>query len=139
MYKIELIPKENIYTIIPMLQILDSRLSDEVLKSRLDEMVERGYECVGVYDGDTLIGISGLWILTKYYIGRHIEPDNVVILPEYRGKGVGEQMMEWIFNYGKAKGCVASELNCYVKNSPGQKFWMNQGYRILGFHNQKLL
>ena len=81
-----------------MLQLLDSRLSDEVLKSRLDEMVERGYECVGVYDGDKLIGISGLWILVKYYIGRHIEPDNVVILPEYRGKGVGEQMMEWIFN-----------------------------------------
>ena len=137
MYKFELIEKKNIYSIIPLLQMLNDQLSTELLKERLDEMVERGYECLGVYDQEELIGICGIWILTKYYVGRHIEPDNVMILPAYRSKGIGEQMMEWVYAYGQSKGCVASELNCYTTNSGGQKFWANEGYRILGFHYQK--
>jgi GNAT superfamily N-acetyltransferase len=126
MYTYQLIPKENIYTIIPLLQILNDNISKEVLQERLREMVERGYECVGVYEADQLIGICGLWILTKYYVGRHLEPDNVMILPEYRGKGIGEKIMQWVYEYGKSKGCIASELNCYVTNSAGQKFWANE-------------
>jgi GNAT superfamily N-acetyltransferase len=139
MYTYQLIPKENIYTIIPLLQILNDNISKEVLQERLREMVERGYECVGVYEADQLIGICGLWILTKYYVGRHLEPDNVMILPEYRGKGIGEKIMQWVYEYGKSKGCIASELNCYVTNSAGQKFWANEEYRILGFHYQRKL
>ena len=137
MYTISLIPKENIYSIIPLLKILDEEIKDEVLKRRLDEMILQNYECVGVYDNDKLIGISGLWTLTKYYIGKHIEPDNVVIHPDYRGKKVGEQLMKWIFEYAQNKGCTASELNCYVKNRRGVEFWKQHGYKIIGYHFQK--
>jgi GNAT superfamily N-acetyltransferase len=139
MYTVSLIQYSAIHTIIPLLQILNPALTADILRERLDEMLHRGYQCVGVYDGDRLVGISGLWILTKYYIGRHIEPDNVVIHPDYRNKGIGELMMEWIYNYGREQGCVASELNCYVSNSGGVKFWHNQGYKIIGFHFQKKL
>ena len=139
MYNFRLIPQKDISSIIPLLRILNDAISEETLHERLHEMVAQGYECVGAYDEGRLIGISGLWTLTKYYVGRHIEPDNVVILPEYRGKAVGEKLMEWIYAYGRSKGCVASELNCYVTNSGGQKFWANEGYRVIGFHYQKTL
>lgn len=139
MFKYQLIPKEDIHSIIPLLQVLNNKIPAEVLEERLSEMVEHGYECLGVFNDDELIGICGLWILTKYYVGRHIEPDNVLILPAYRGKGIGEEMMEWVYAYGKSKGCVASELNCYTTNHGGQKFWADEGYKILGFHYQKTL
>lgn len=138
-YIIKLVPKTKIYSILPLLRLLNDKISEQVLKNRLDEMINQGYECVGVYDKRKLIGISGLWILTKYYAGRHIEPDNVIIMPEYRGKGVGKLLMQWIYKYAKEKGCIASELNCYVTNEKGQKFWFNQGYKILGYHFQKKL
>ncbi len=139
MYTYQLIPKENIFFIIPLLQVLNDKISVDVLQERLTEMVDRGYECVGAYDDDQLIGICGLWILTKYYVGRHLEPDNVIILPDYRGKNIGEEMMEWVYAYARSQGCVASELNCYTSNHGGQKFWSNEGYKILGFHYQKIL
>src|SRR5919202_2478979 len=119
MYTIQLIPKEEIHCIIPFLQLLHPALEQETLQTRLDEMLTRDYHCVGVYDAENLIGISGLWILTKYYVGRHIEPDNVIILPDYQNKGIGNLMMNWIYEYGKTQGCVASELNCYVSNEKG--------------------
>jgi GNAT superfamily N-acetyltransferase len=100
-------------------------------------MIETGYECVGVFDEETLVGICGIWTLTKIYVGRHIEPDNVIISPEYRSRQLGQQLMEWVESYARSKGCVASELNCYVSNDAGNKFWQQQGYKVLGLHYQK--
>jgi diamine N-acetyltransferase len=134
-----LIPSQNMHSIIPYLQMLNEEMKLPIIQDRLDEMISRGYECLGVYDGDRLIGICGIWTLTKIYAGRHIEPDNVFIHPDYRSKGIGEQMMDWVDDYARSKDCVASELNAYVTNKSGHKFWMNQGYRILGFHFQKKL
>ncbi len=139
MYTYRLIPATDISSIIPLLRILNDKITEETLQERLAEMVKNGYECMGAYDNGRLIGICGLWVLTKYYVGRHVEPDNVMILPEYRGKGIGEAMMESVYAYGRSKGCVASELNCYVTNSGGQKFWANEGYKIIGFHYQRTL
>jgi GNAT superfamily N-acetyltransferase len=139
MYQIQLIPKEQMHSIIPLLRILNASIDEATLQERLQDMMQRNYECAGVYDNDQLIGICGLWILNKYYVGKHIEPDNVMLLPEYRNKGVGEQMMEWVYEYGRSQGCIASELNCYVVNDKGIKFWLNQGYKIIGFHCQKKL
>ncbi|GAA4271729.1 GNAT family N-acetyltransferase [Aquimarina gracilis] len=137
MYSIQLIPKEKLEIILPFLKLLSPKRSIKTLHERLIEMISEKYECVGVYDQDKLIGISGMWFLTKYYIGKHIEPDNVFILPEYQGKGVGKLLMNWIFEYAKSKGCKASELNCYINNKKGQKFWENQGYELIAYHYQK--
>lgn len=137
MYTIQLIEKEELGIIIPLLKTLDNSLHEELLQHRLEEMKQLNYLCVSVFDGKQLVGISGLWMLNKYYAGKHIEPDNVVILPDYRDKGIGEQLMQWIHNYAKEQGCLGSELNCYVSNSKGVAFWIKQGYRILGFHFRK--
>ena len=139
MYTISLIPNSNIDSILPLLQELNPKVELLILKARLDDMLQSNYECVGVYDQNKLIGISGLWFLTKYYVGKHVEPDNVYILPEYQGKGIGRLLMNWIFDYARSKGCVASELNCYVNNTSGQKFWLDQGYELIAYHYQKQL
>ncbi|MGB6152903.1 MAG: GNAT family N-acetyltransferase [Pricia sp.] len=134
---IRFIDKEKIDSIIPLLRQLNANISEDVLRNRLKNMVLQGYQCVGVFDADNLIGISGIWVLHKYYIGKHIEPDNVCILPEYQGKGIGGMLMKWIYEYGKSIGCEASELNCYTGNKAGQRFWKEQGYEIVGYHYRK--
>tara|TARA_R110002072_G_scaffold271474_2_gene431472 strand:- start:10798 stop:11244 length:447 start_codon:yes stop_codon:yes gene_type:complete len=137
--KIELIESDDIHKIIPLLNTLDRSLTVETLKNRLTEMTHQGYQCVGMYNESKLIGICGIWIITKYYIGRHIEPDNMVFLPEYRSKGLGKKMMNWIYQYANSKGCLASELNCYIPNKRGQEFWEKEGYEQVAYHYQKKL
>ena len=139
MISFRLIPSEDIHSIVPLLRALDDSFSAETLMGRLDEMLELGYLCVGVYDKDRLVGVSGLWILAKYYIGKHIEPDNVILLPEYQGRGIGRKLMAWIYDYGKSIGCRATELNCYISNEAGQKFWESEGFKAIGLHYQKKL
>ena len=138
MFEIRLIPGQEIKTIIPLVHLLNG-VDETILLQRLEVMMQNNYQCVGVYDKDKLIGISGIWTLTKFYIGKHIEPDNVVILPEYRNKGIGELMMKWIKNYAKEQNCEAIELNAYVENTKGVEFWKKNGFYIRGHHFQKLV
>ena len=139
MISFKLLNESNKTDIIPFLSLLDQKIGEDILESRLIEMFTQGYRCVGIFDGEKIIGLSGLWMMTKYYVGKHIEPDNVIIHPDYRGSGVGDALMKWIFDYAISQGCIASELNCFVSNNAGQKFWINQGYNVIGFHYQKML
>lgn len=136
---IRLIEEQEMESIIPLWKQLNPNIAEDLLMSRLKNMLGQGYQCVGVIDAGKLIGISGIWLLNKYYIGKHIEPDNVFILPEYQGKGIGGLLMNWIFEYGKSLDCEASELNCYTGNEAGQRFWAAQGYEVVGYHFRKKL
>ncbi len=136
-YKIELIPEDKMFTIIPLLRLLNDKIPVETLEERIKEMLQQQYKCVGVYEDDKLVGISGLWILHKYYVGKHIEPDNVFIHPDHQGKGIGALLITWIEEYAKSIGCRAAELNCYVNNEGGVKFWLNAGFKLIGLHFQK--
>ncbi len=133
--KIVLIPQHELHSILPLVYKLnDGKLSKEVLSERLENIKKTNYQCVGAYIDDKMIGICGIWILNKFYIGKHIEADNVFIEKEYRSYGVGKLMLDWVYNYAKEIGCNSTECNCYVDNKKGIKFWENQGYVAEGYH-----
>lgn len=138
-FQIRFIPKEDINEILPLAQMLNNyKIPVETLAKRLQEMLLDGYRCLGAYDKEKLIGICGIWVLNKLYVGKHLEPDNVFVLPKYRSAGVGKLMMERVFNYAMELRCVASEVNCYIENEKGIQFWSNQGYKAIGCHMQKV-
>ncbi|MFD1614712.1 GNAT family N-acetyltransferase [Gelatiniphilus marinus] len=136
----KIIDKEYIDAIVPLVQKLNgNQVSNHVLKQRFLEMFSQNYECAGVFNGEKLIGISGLWFCTRHYSGKSVEPDHVFIDDAYRGKGLGKLFFEWIYNYAKLKGYESVELNTYVNNYPSHKFYYNQGFKILGYHFFKKL
>jgi GNAT superfamily N-acetyltransferase len=134
---IRLISIHDLATILPLIRQLNPAIPEATLANRLEEMKTQGYRCAGFYLDEELIGICGLWIMTKFYAGKHIEPDNVFILPEYRRLGYGKQLLAWVYEYGKSLGCIASELNCYISNETGNTFWEQEGFAKIGYHYQK--
>ncbi|MDP3312421.1 GNAT family N-acetyltransferase [Lutibacter sp.] len=134
-----IIEPKNILTIIPLLKMVNNYTPEEILKKRVLEMVGQNYKCVGMYDGKTLIGISGLWFLTRHYCGKTVEPDHVIIDENYRNMGIGKKLFEWIYKYAKNNGIEASELNTFISNTKSHKFYENEGYKRLGYHYLKIL
>lgn len=135
MIQIKVIPKSSYEDVISLVYLLnDGKISREVLKERFEEMKTQNYECVGVYDNEKLIGVTGLWYCTRHYAGKSAELDHVYILEDYRNKGIGGQFMAWIKDYIKSKGCEAIELNTYVHNFPSHKFYYNEGMEARGYH-----
>jgi GNAT superfamily N-acetyltransferase len=132
--------KEDIETIIPLIQKLSKEeFSDDILKKRFTEMLEQNYECFGIFIDQKLIGVFGLWFMTRHYAGRSCEPDHIYISEEVQGKGIGKKLFKFIYNYAEEKGCETSELNSYVQNYRSHKFYMNEGYVIKGYHFLKKL
>jgi GNAT superfamily N-acetyltransferase len=136
--EIRFIPNESLHTILPLVKLLNKYADENTLQNRINEMKKTDYQCVGAYIDNQLVAICGIWTLYKHYVGKHIEADNVIVHPDFRNKQIGEKMMQWVHQFAIDQGCEASELNCYVRNSEGVKFWLNQGYKILGFHMQKI-
>jgi GNAT superfamily N-acetyltransferase len=137
--EIKLIPNDKLISIIPFIKQLNPALPETTLKTRLEEMITQGYRCAGMYMDNDLIGICGFWIMTKFYVGKHIEPDNVFMLPEYRRQSLGKRLLDWVYDYGLSQDCIISELNCYITNETGNAFWEQQGFAKIGYHYQKNL
>lgn len=137
---IRIIPSTEIFSIIPLMQKLGNyKVSETLLKERLQEMAQQNYECLGVFDAEKLIGICGLWFQTRHYAGKSVEMDHVIIDDAYRSHGIGKMMVEYISDYAKKKSCNWIELNSYVHNFPSHKFFYNQGFVAKGYHFVKEL
>jgi diamine N-acetyltransferase len=132
--------EKDLDKILPFLmELSEYEVSAPVLKQRFQEMFTQNYECFGVYHKEELIGVFGLWFMTRHYAGKSCEPDHVYIKPEFQNKGLGKKVFNFIFDYAKKKGCETSELNSYVHNFKSHKFYMNMGYVIKGYHFLKKL
>jgi GNAT superfamily N-acetyltransferase len=105
----------------------------------LEDMLKHGYRQVGVYDGEKCIGISGFWINTKLYSGKYVELDNVVIDKNYRSKGLGKLLCDWVLEEGRKAGCEMAMLDAYTENSEAHRFYFREGFFIRGFHFLKKL
>lgn len=137
---IRIIEKKDILIIVPLLQKLGNySVSEVLLKERLQEMVQQSYECLGVFDGDKLVGTCGLWFQTRHYAGRSVEMDHVIIEDAYRSHGLGKRLFDFVSDYAKKKSCNWIELNSYVHNFPSHKFFYNQGFVAKGYHFVKEL
>ena len=136
----KIVGHEYIKSIVPLVyELNEERISKAILKSRFNEMLTQNYKCAGIFDGEELIGISGLWFCTRHYSGKSVELDHVYIKPSYRNKGLGKQFMDWIKTYCKKNGYQSLELNTYVTNYPSHKFYYNEGMEIWGYHFVKQL
>ncbi len=135
--RVGLIPRAELAIVLPLVGILNPAIAPAALEARLAEMITHGYECAGIWSGDELIGCCGLWEGAKFYCGRYLEPDNVVIHPRWRSLGIGALLDRWLVAEAGRRGCDALALDCYVSNAGGNAFWHRQGYRILGFHYQR--
>lgn len=132
--------KEDFSLVLPYLKKLHGANVDKaLLEERLLEMFDQNYECFGIYTSGKLIGVFGLWFMTRHYAGRSCEVDHIYIEDELQGKGVGQELLRFIAEYATSKNCETLELNSYVENFRSHKFYMNLGYVIRGYHFLKKL
>ncbi len=136
--EIKFISKNNIEIILPLLKILNETTPAKILQERVQEMVLQNYKCLGVYHNKDLIGICGLWFLTRHYSGKTIEPDHVIIDPSYRNLGLGKKLFDFIHNYALSIKYEATELNTYISNTKSHNFYEKLGYKKPGFHFLKI-
>ena len=135
----ELTTKQEMLAQIEVMQHLYTKFTLEKYDSYLTEMIPHNYKQVAVFEGETCIGISGLWSGTKLWSGKYLEIDNFIVHPDHRKKGVGKMMTDYIDAKAKETGCTMIVLDAFTGNFAAHRFYYNQGYAPKGFHFLKIL
>jgi len=126
--------------IVPLANKLHPATNPEIIRDCLAEMFNLPtYHCFGLWQNHKLVATSNGWITVRFYSGKQLEVDNVIVDPDLRSQGVGKYFFTHIQDWALQNDCKTIELNTFVQNSKSHKFYFNEGYKILGFHFQKQL
>jgi ribosomal-protein-alanine N-acetyltransferase len=91
-----------------------------------NEMVNNPYASyIVMQESEKIIGYCGLWVVLE---DAHVT--NIAVLPEYRGKKLGEALLNQAVELTKALGAERLSLEVRVSNHVAQSL-----YRKLGFQN----
>ena len=89
-----------------------------------NEIIQNKFAIYTVVEVDEkVVGYCGVWVVTDQ---AHIT--NIAILPEYRGRKLGEALMRQVMDLSQEKGAESMTLEVRVTNSVAQSL-----YRKLGF------
>lgn len=62
------------------------------LRSRLTEMFSySSYICFGLFVDSKLVAIASGWLTTRFYSGKQLEIDNIIVGKEFRSSGYGAE------------------------------------------------
>ena len=126
--------------IVPLANKMRPDIDAETMRDYLAEMFKfPTYHCFGLWQNGKLVATSNGWITVRFYSGKQLEVDNVIVDPDLRSQGVGKYFFTHIQDWALQNDCKTIELNTFVQNSKSHKFYFNEGYKILGFHFQKQL
>nr|XP_020467047.1 diamine acetyltransferase 2-like [Monopterus albus] len=88
-------------------------------------------------DGHTKIGYA-LYFYSYSWLGRGIYMEDLYVMPEFRGKGIGKALMSKVAQLGLAAGCSNLKFTVLDWNKPSVDFYVSQGCSDItanfGFH-----
>lgn len=85
----------------PVLKELRPHLTEESFLEINETMQREGYEVHALYEGEEVVAVTGIIILTNFYDGRHIYVYDLVTKGTSRSKGYGEMLLKYIEEMGK--------------------------------------
>lgn len=125
------------------LRALYSSIDDAMLLRRLAEVRQGGWECIAAVTqragGELMLGLSGYWIQARLCYGKYLYVDHFIVTEEERCRSVGRIMWRELERIAHQHGCKRIVLDTHVTSTLAQRFWMNQGCGIVGFHFGKQL
>ncbi len=119
---------------LPLMNVLHTTPPPQLKARCLEAFTQESYKCLGIFQENRLVGLCGLWFSTRHYSGRSLELDHVIIHPDLQGHGAGQAMLDFIKTYAQENDIEAIELNCYVQNFSGIRFWIKEGFDAIGYH-----
>jgi len=125
--------------ILPLIEAHNPKIPPAELRCSLEAMIPKGYHCIAAFDGDTIIGVAGYWLIHRFYSGEYMDVDNVVVDETLRSRGTGAALMAWLEDHARRLGCRSIMLDSYVTYARAHRFYFRLGYEILGFHFRKVL
>jgi GNAT superfamily N-acetyltransferase len=117
----------------PLIRQLNPEMTKQAFTQHLKVMVKNGYRAIAAVEGKKILGTSGFWTGARFWCGKYIEPDNVVVDQNQRSRGIGKLLMQWIESEARRQKCDIVMMDAYTHNTESHRFYYREGYIIKGF------
>ena len=78
---------------------------------------------------------AGVFRMNHYLVrGKNIYVDDLSTLPEYRSKGYGTKILDWIKQFAIENNCDNIHLDSGHARYPAHRLYLNYGFRITSHH-----
>ena len=108
-----------------------ANISDNDLKNDLIENFDR-LNTIVILEDESIVGYLSYKIKEKYT--KKLDVDQLVILEQYRGKGLGKQLMDEAKKIAVDYSCDRIELNCWMFNENALAM-----YEHIGYNRQRII
>jgi GNAT superfamily N-acetyltransferase len=71
------------------------------------------------------------------YCGRYLQASNLVVDENFRARGAGKQILNYLENKARDLGCDKMVLDSYTENKKSHSLYFGEDFYIRGFHFMK--
>jgi len=120
---VELIVEEQIIEGFQVMKQLRTTLDLSTYLKMVNEMKDQGYKQFGLYDGNQIVAVTGVIILTNLYYGKHVWVYDLVTDSNIRSKGYGKELLQFIHDWGKKNNCQCVALSSGLPRQDAHRFY----------------
>jgi GNAT superfamily N-acetyltransferase len=123
------------YRLLPgLFALLEPQIDSAIVLERMTAMRAQGWRCLGAFAGQEIVAMAGYSKRQHLFSGLVAYVENLVVVPDWRGRGVGERLMRWIEDWARAEGCTMVTLDAYAVNLAAREFYARLAYDPRGVH-----
>jgi GNAT superfamily N-acetyltransferase len=127
---------EDIRRCFPALRVLRPHLTDpDAFVAQVRRQREAGYRLyfVAGEDGPAAAAV-GFRLTESLSWGRFVYIDDLITLPEARGRGYGGALLDWVVNVAREAGCDAVHLDSGHQRFDAHRLYLNKRFKIIAHH-----
>jgi GNAT superfamily N-acetyltransferase len=99
-------------------------------------MREHGFHLAALSDGGAVQAVAGYRYGESLAWGRHLYVDDLVTAETARSRQYGKQLMAWLLDEARSKGCVSFHLDSGVQRHAAHRFYLRERMDIMAYHFQ---
>lgn len=123
----------------PAMKLLRPHLEEAAFVPLVKNMMSEGYGLAFIEENGVAASAIGFRYQQKLYDGKQIYVDDLTTLEEYRGKGYAGQLLDFVFQFAKERGCACVTLDSGPARHDAHRLYLNKGFLIGSFHFTKKL
>ena len=106
---------------------LRPHLSREEFLAQVKRQIEAsGYQLVYLEDEGEIKAVAGIRIAEWLARGMSMDLEDLVATESNRSKGYGGQLLDWLFEYGRERGCSEIRLVSHVTRFRAHQFYLKK-------------
>lgn len=125
---------QRLAAVYPVMRELRTDLPEEEFHARYEAGHPLGYRLAALFDEGECRAAAGYRLFTNFVSGLHMYIDDLVTAEQWRSKGYGRALNEYLLELAGREGCTSVQLDSNVRRTKAHRFYFRERYWISSFH-----